>query len=138
MIVTQPRRCAQCPLGPHGFLLVVDDDEDARYVVRSNLLRSGYAVAGAANGREALDAATARPAPCAILLDLNMPVMDGFEFLAARAGDDALRRLPVAVMSGALDCRAQVLDVVSFLQKPFEPEQLLRAVAHCCDARRRQ
>ena len=130
--------CEQCPVGPHGFVLVVDDDEDTRYVVRNTLTRSGYRVEGATNGREALDRLRAGPAPCAVLLDLSMPVMDGWEFLAERCRDDALVRIPVAVMSGTIDCRAQVIDAVSYLQKPFEAKQLLRVIALCCNARCRQ
>ena len=138
MTTTPASPCEQCPVGPHGFVLVVDDDEDTRYVVRQTLTRSGYHVAGATNAREALDGLSARPTPCAILLDLSMPIMDGWEFLAERCRVDALARIPVAVMSGTIDCRVQVIDAVSYLQKPFEANQLLRVVAQCCNARRRQ
>ncbi len=65
---------------PGGDVLVVDDDADMRHRLRSVLERSGWTVSEAGNGAEALDKVTHAP-PHLILLDLTMPVMDGFSFL---------------------------------------------------------
>ena len=67
--------------GPCGGILVVDDDPDIRDSLREVLEDEGYEVACVGNGREALDhLKTANPRPCVILLDLMMPVMDGWQF----------------------------------------------------------
>ena len=81
-----------------GDLLVVDDDPDARARLRQALERGGWTVSEAANGREALDAVAGR-VPRLILLDLTMPVMDGFEFLHALRGVPGCAHVPVVVLS---------------------------------------
>ncbi len=88
-----------------GDVLVVDDDADARHRTRQELERNGWVVVEAENGLEALDL-VAHAIPRLILLDLNMPVMDGFEFLQAlreRPGCDAV---PVVVLT-AMDLTAE-------------------------------
>jgi hypothetical protein len=80
-------------------LLVVDDDPDVRALLRRMLEREGYAVAEADNGRVALERVRER-APGAILLDLMMPEMDGFEFLAALRTSEEWRGVPVVVVTG--------------------------------------
>ncbi len=79
-------------------LLVVDDDPGLRTLLRRMLEREGYAVIEADNGRVALEQVRAR-APGAILLDLMMPEMDGFEFLEQLRRDDARREVPVIVLT---------------------------------------
>jgi adenylate cyclase len=84
-----------------GSVLVVEDDEDQRQLVRAILGARGWTVREAANGRLALDAITAE-LPDVILLDLMMPEMDGFEVVAALQADAAWRDIPVVVVT-ALD-----------------------------------
>jgi GAF domain-containing protein/CheY-like chemotaxis protein len=79
-------------------VLVVDDDPGLRALLRRMLEREGYAVIEADNGRVALEQARAR-APGAILLDLMMPEMDGFDFLEQWRRDDARREVPVIVIT---------------------------------------
>jgi CheY-like chemotaxis protein len=136
MTLEQQGPCGQCPRGERGFVLVVDDDVDGRYVVCQALKRHGYRVREATNAREALNGVQAGPAPCAILLDLAMPIMDGWQFMAERRWHAALARVPVALMSGSIDRRALVLDADAYLQKPFDATQLLAVVAQCCGVRR--
>ena len=90
---------------PGGEILVVDDDSGQRERVRSLLERGGWGVTEAANGREAL-ARLAEQRPRAILLDLAMPVMDGFAFLAALREIPERADIPVLVLT-ARDLSAQ-------------------------------
>jgi CheY-like chemotaxis protein len=82
-----------------GPVLVVDDDPAVRDLVRRGLEREGLAVAEAADGRAALDE-VARRRPALILLDLMMPVMDGFEFLDALGRQPEGGAIPVVVLTG--------------------------------------
>ena len=83
----------------------------------------------AANGQEALDKLrqATRPAHL-ILLDLMMPVMDGWWFRAAQKGDPALADLPVVLLSAHVDVRsaANLVAAVAWLKKPVDPRALLR------------
>nr|WP_188908438.1 MHYT domain-containing protein [Aureimonas endophytica] len=81
-----------------GDVLVVDDDQDARDRVRHALERDGWTVAEAGNGQEALDKVAIAP-PRVILLDLTMPVMDGFTFLHSLRERPGGRDIPVIVLS---------------------------------------
>ncbi len=109
-------------------ILVVDDTEDLREALEIVLGLEGYQVATAENGLRALDAVY-QAEHCLILLDIAMPVMDGFEFL--RVYDQQLRpHTPVIILSGEQDIRNRVLPsfVIEVLPKPFEINLLLRAV----------
>jgi signal transduction histidine kinase/CheY-like chemotaxis protein len=91
--------------GAPGRVLVVEDDEDQRQLLRTILGARGWSVREAANGRLALDAITAE-LPDLILLDLMMPEMDGFELVAALQANAAWRAIPVVVVT-ALDLTAE-------------------------------
>jgi CheY-like chemotaxis protein len=114
-------------------ILVVDDDTDIRESVCSVLEGEGYFTAGAANGREAIDWLHCERAPTVVLLDLTMPVMDGYAFLAAKEADPSLATVPVVVMSALFDCQHLLLGhrVFEHLPKPFSPGALLDAVERC-------
>jgi CheY-like chemotaxis protein len=108
-------------------VLVVDDTEDVREVVITILEAHGFVVASATHGREALERLRGGFAPCLILLDLMMPVMDGWEFRRAQMDEPALATLPTIVMSGMHDVRheARRLGVRDILPKPIEVDRLL-------------
>ena len=113
-------------------LLVVDDEPDVRALLRRMLEREGYAVTEAAGGRAALELVRERP-PGAILLDLMMPEMDGFEFLEALRRDEATRAIPVMVITArtlsADDHRRLNGSVERILQKgAYGHDQLLTEV----------
>jgi CheY-like chemotaxis protein len=91
--------------GAPGRVLVVEDDEDQRQLLRTILGARGWSVREAANGRVALDAIRAE-LPDLILLDLMMPEMDGFELVAALQANAAWRAIPVVVVT-ALDLTAE-------------------------------
>jgi urea transport system substrate-binding protein len=110
-----------------GGILVVDDDPDLREFLRLTLTSMGFEVTSAANGREALDVLEGYD-PDLILLDMKMPVMDGWEFCRTLEGRDA--RPPIVVLTAAPDpaCRAAEAHADGWLGKPFEYEELEMAV----------
>lgn len=104
-------------------LLVVEDDENIRDAMRLFLEVEGYHVFTAADGSQALELLAREPAPRLILLDLMMPVMDGYEFLRARKAAPALAAIPVVVVS-AFSGDLPGMDVKGFVGKPIDFEQL--------------
>ena len=80
-------------------ILVVDDDADIRHSLTEILVDEGYDALTAGNGREALSMIRANHLPSLIVLDLTMPIMDGYEFLIEQRRDDALAGLPVVVVT---------------------------------------
>jgi two-component system, OmpR family, alkaline phosphatase synthesis response regulator PhoP len=114
-------------------ILVVDDDPKIVRVVEINLTQAGYQVRTAADGEEALAAAT-QERPDLVLLDVMMPRLDGFETLKRLKADPALTDIPVVMLTA----RAQDEDVFEgygtgaqwYLTKPFEPEELRQVVRH--------
>ncbi len=113
-------------------VLVVDDDPAIRDFLAMALEEEGYSVETATNGREALDRVRHHP-PNAILLDIMMPEMDGWMFLATRRTLSAECRCPVLVMSAAGGRHmARELGASDFLAKPFDLDTLLGKVAALC------
>lgn len=112
-------------------VLVVDDDESIVSLMRLALEDEGYEVRTASNGRDGLALAAAF-APDVILLDMNMPVMDGQAFAAAyREAPQPPPRAPIIVVTAAGDAagRAQQLRAAGFLGKPFDLDELGARVA---------
>ena len=118
-----------------GGVLVVEDDEDIRADLAAILRVKGFAVDEAANGKEALARLQGGARPCVIVLDLMMPVMNGWELRAAMLGEGNLSAIPVVVVSGkgriAPDEEA-TLAPAAVLVKPFELTELLELVARYC------
>src|SRR5262245_47116204 len=96
-------------------VLVIEDNTDLREAIVEALEAAGFATAPANHGKEAMDLLKAGVRPVVILLDLMMPVMNGFEFLAMRAKDPELARVPVIVLSAMPG--AQPADVSVCLPK---------------------
>jgi CheY-like chemotaxis protein len=119
--------CAAAPL-----ILVVDDDTAIRDSLSELLVDEGYQVAAVENGREALDYLRQRGLPCLILLDLMMPVMDGFEFIGAQQADPALADIPVVVITAAGEAKAKSVRASQVLPKPLRADQLISAVKRFC------
>jgi CheY-like chemotaxis protein len=93
----------------------------------------GFQVELAANGRQALDRLTAGMHPCVILLDLMMPVMDGWQFRREQIRDRELAGIPVIVVSAAGRERIAEIDANAYLTKPVDLEQVLERVSqYCC------
>ena len=109
-------------------ILIVDDDESIRQIVRICLTDEGYEVSEAPNGQVALSALR-EFTPSLILLDLRMPVMDGWEF-ARRYEKMPGPRAPIVAFVAALNAEQDCadLDAAGILAKPFDLDDLLRAV----------
>ncbi len=110
-------------------ILIVDDEPDARDALSDILRNAGHAVATAANGAEALAYLQDSPPPFLILLDLTMPVMDGWEFLDARTQDPVLRSIPVVVVSGQREIAGRVaMASAEYIEKPLRPDHLRETI----------
>jgi CheY-like chemotaxis protein len=113
-----------------GYILIVEDDDDIREALTQILQLEGYEVREAANGREALDISAQHPTPSLILLDLMMPVMDGWQFRTEQMKDPVLSKVPVVVISADVSVHEKVASfgAASVLPKPISLDRLLRAV----------
>lgn len=110
-------------------VLLVEDDPDSREALAALLEMSGRVVRSAGNGREAIEQLEKGLRPSVILLDLMMPVMNGWEFLEARARGPAWAAIPVIVLSAAaIDGKISSLGV-PYLRKPIDPDALERMLA---------
>jgi len=111
--------------------MIVEDDPAVREIVQELLEEEGYRVIPASNGREALERLHQASAPSVILIDLMMPVMDGWQLRAELARDPRLSGIPVVVMSAdtGVERKAQGLSVAAVLQKPVTLDDLLATVS---------
>lgn len=115
---------------PGQVILVVEDDADLREVMEAVLCEEGYTVCPAENGLRALELARATR-PRVIVLDLMMPVMNGWEFRAHQRTDAALAGVPVIIVSAAGSDSVASLDPAAFIPKPFDFDTLIRAIERC-------
>jgi CheY-like chemotaxis protein len=111
-------------------VLVVDDDQDTVDTMRDILSEEGHEVLCAANGREALELTKSRH-PDLVLLDLNMPEMDGRSFLETVRRDPSLAGIHVVVLSGAEDARRMSAESVT---KPLRLDTLLGLIRRVATA----
>jgi len=111
-------------------ILVVDDDENIRELLRLHLSAAGYDVRVA---RDAISAGymVLRSPPDLIISDVNMPHMDGFEFIAALKADKSLPYIPVIFLTSMeeADQRGKELGAVGYITKPVRADRLLSLVA---------
>ncbi len=118
----QPGMTSVIPAGSAGnTVLVVDDEEDTRETLAELLRLEGYRIATAADGREALEK-LARERVFMILLDLVMPVMDGWQFLREMKERAALAAIPIVLISGQVNAAqlVQSMGLAGSIEKPFE------------------
>jgi CheY-like chemotaxis protein len=116
-------------------LLLVEDEAAIRESLGEALQEEGFEVVAAANGGEALDILRNSPRPSAILLDLSMPVMDGWDFRHEQLNDPSMRDIPVLVVSASgfspETIRVQFGDV-ALIRKPVRQSELLEALGRVC------
>jgi CheY-like chemotaxis protein len=113
-----------------GPILLVEDDPDLREGLVLLLSEEGYEVVTAEDGRQALASLRTHARPAVILLDLMLPVVDGFEFRVQQRQDPALASVPVIVLSGGgdLERKAGPLAAAACLPKPIDVPALLAHV----------
>lgn len=118
-------------------VLVVDDDEAIAEFVAVVLAERGYRVRTAFNGRQALDLLR-QTHPRVLLLDLMLPLMDGWALAKAMRESAALKDVPIVVMSAHNDVpeQAQTIGAAGYLHKPFDIDELFSCVATYAGARR--
>jgi CheY-like chemotaxis protein len=110
-------------------IMVVDDDPGIGEAMADVLSDEGYAVQLARNGVEALRQLRDGERPAMILLDLMMPVMDGFGFRVEQSSDPVLKDIPVVVVTaGTLDDRVSSMSCADVLTKPIAIERLLETI----------
>jgi CheY-like chemotaxis protein len=118
-------------------ILVVEDDHDVRDSLSLLLEMEGYHVAVANHGRDALNfLENEQQPPCLILLDLMMPVMDGFEFRQRQREHPAFASIPVVVMSaaGSMHEKLPGLAAEAYIKKPMDFSDVADAVERYCVA----
>jgi CheY-like chemotaxis protein len=115
-------------------ILIVEDDDAVREALAAFLEGEGYGVAEAAHGEEALRHLRSSGSFCLILLDLMMPVMNGWEFRSRQLLDPALAGIPVVVVSADDSVARKAADVgaAGYMAKPIEFDQLLEHVRRHC------
>jgi CheY-like chemotaxis protein len=115
---------------------VVEDDRDIRLAFVQTLEEEGFSAAQARHGREALELLRSALVPRLILLDLMMPVMDGWQFRIEQRRDPKLAEIPVVVISAdaSVQERLETMGVAGFLKKPVAFDDLLDTVRRFCAA----
>ena len=113
-------------------ILVVDDDPGIQRVMTKFLKLEGFTSAVAANGEEALAYLRGGGDACVIVLDLRMPVMDGWAFRKEQRLDPSLARIPIVVLSGVEAERIPELEAVAAFRKPVSFPDVLDVVRRLC------
>jgi CheY-like chemotaxis protein len=110
-------------------ILLVDDDNEVSEAMSELLEKEGYLTVRAQNGQKALDLLKQMSRfPLFILLDMTMPVLDGRGFLAERAHDSGLIKIPVIVVSGSDIPSIPLMDIRAYLRKPVTIHQLMSII----------
>src|SRR5258708_36277976 len=110
-------------------MLVIEDESDLREAACEFLGAAGFVAIPARNGMDALNLLRRRGPPSVIVLDLTMPVMNGYEFLRFLRGDQVLQSIPVVVTSEVDDLPEGARYL---LRKPYEVRRLVDVLARCC------
>jgi CheY-like chemotaxis protein len=118
-------------------ILIVEDDQDIRESLAQLLTEEGYGVLLACNGQEALDVlqSTENNLPGLILLDLMMPIKDGYEFRMEQKRHQKFGHIPAVVMTAAsyLKGTEKLLDIPRVIRKPIDLDDLLQTVQGFCN-----
>lgn len=113
-------------------ILVVEDEKSIQEVLKDALEMEGYTVYTADNGKEGLEMLPKMPRPCLILLDLMMPVMDGWQFVEAISKDVILATIPVVLVTAYGD-RAKLTPSKGIIKKPIDLDLLFSSVKKWCN-----
>ncbi len=114
------------------LVLVVDDDPETRDAISEILEEEGYRVVRIENGRAALEYLRAGGRPSMILLDMMMPVMNGWQFRREQQKDPSIQRIPVVMITASEERRVDLIPNHQVLTKPVRVDQLLKSVHRFC------
>ena len=118
-----------------NHILLIEDDKDILEVLKDLLESEGYVISCAENGKVAMNFLSAsNELPDLILVDLMMPLMNGFEFCQRIVEIDRLKSIPVIVMSadGHIEKKKEQLNVCEYLKKPLDLENVLETISKYC------
>ncbi len=115
-------------------ILVIEDDNSIRELLVELLESEGYTVTSAINGLDGLKKLEKGSLPNLILIDLMMPVMDGYSFRIEQLKSDIWSNIPTVVMSAEVTAKEKMknFNITAFLSKPVELETILKTVADYC------
>jgi CheY-like chemotaxis protein len=114
------------------LVAIVEDDAEFRNMLRELLEEEQYQVIAVGNGAEALSALRDGRVPNVILLDVSMPVMDGFDFLRYRNDDPRLSAVPVVLVTNAKPHERPTIGVNDVVRKPIDIDEILFAIKRYC------
>jgi CheY-like chemotaxis protein len=118
-----PRRC---------LVAIIEDDSEFRNMLRELLEEEQYRVVAMANGAEAIEILRGDTMPDVILLDVAMPIMDGFDFLRHRNADPRLSTVPVVLVTNAKPHERPTIGVSDVVRKPIDIDEILFAIKRYC------
>jgi CheY-like chemotaxis protein len=114
------------------LVAIIEDDSEFRNMLRELLEEEQYRVVAVANGAEALETLRGETTPNVILLDVSMPVMDGFDFLRFRNDDPQLAAVPVVLVTNAKPHERPTIGVNDVVRKPIDIDEILFAIKRYC------
>lgn len=114
-------------------ILIIEDNDGIRETLQIFLELERYTIFTAANGKEGLEALQRHSRPCLILLDLMMPVMNGWEFAEQMKKDESFATIPIVVVTAYGD-QTDAINAMKVIKKPIDLEVLLEAVKDACGA----
>ncbi len=114
------------------LVTIIEDDTEFRNMLRELLEEEQYRVIAVSNGAEALETLRGDAVPNVILLDVSMPVMDGFDFLRFRNDDPRLAQVPVVLVTNARPHERPTIGVNDVVRKPIDIDEILFAIKRYC------
>lgn len=114
------------------LVAIIEDDSEFRSMLRELLEEEQYRVVAVANGAEALETLRGDTVPDVILLDVSMPIMDGFDFLRFRNEDPRLAAVPVVLVTNAKPHERPTIGVNDVVRKPIDIDEILYAIKRYC------
>ena len=114
------------------LVAIIEDDSEFRTMLRELLEEERYRVVAMANGAEALETLRGDTMPDVILLDVSMPIMDGFDFLRHRNADPRLSTVPVVLVTNAKPHERPTVGVSDVVRKPIDIDEILFAIKRYC------
>jgi CheY-like chemotaxis protein len=132
-VQTESRRtAAETEAAKRCLVAIIEDDAEFRNMLRELLEGEQYRVVALSNGAEALETLRGETVPNVILLDVSMPVMDGFDFLRFRNDDPRLAQVPVVLVTNAKPHERPTVGVNDVVRKPIDIDEILFAIKRYC------